>query len=90
MEAAESASEERVRLDGVELGVTSEGRLRLLLDDDFVAGEAFAAPETARRAAAASILARFEPFLAGARVLTGGLGSGSGRWIQMRLSSKSQ
>ena len=89
VEVAESASDDLVRLEGVELGVTSDGRLRLL-PDDFDAGDGLAAEEAARLAAAASILARLEPFLAGVRGLTGALGWGSGRWIQMRLSSKSQ
>ncbi len=52
---AESASEERVRLDGVELGVASEGRPRFA-PEALTAGDDFAA--AARFAAAASALAR--------------------------------
>ena len=80
VEVAESASEDRVRLEGVELGVASEGRLRLV-PAGFEAEGGFSAPEAeaARLAAAASILARLEPFLAGGRDLAGRSGRSSGR-----------
>ena len=80
VEAGESAREDRVRLFGVELGVTSDGRPRLL-PDDFEAGDDFAAVDVdaARLAAAASIRARFVPFFAGALVFAGAFGNGCGR-----------
>lgn len=78
VDAEESASEDRVRFDGVELGVRSDDRPRFA-PDAFGADDDLATEEAARLAAAASNLARFMPFLAGTLALAGAFGAGSGR-----------